>query len=150
AAHAYKRLLVLAAENEQRAWASWRLAHVFEARKLFLAARDTLLELGARYPKLELRDGDRTAPVAELVAAELARAPYAQLSADLPQPPVPVPLLRRWHLQAPANHPIQLLCAQGVTPSAEMGRMFLIEKGVLRLLDPTSGLPRWSTELGMA
>src|SRR5262249_20925792 len=134
-------------DDDRRAMASWRLAHVYEARKLFLAARDGLLDLQARFPKLQLRDGDRTAPVAELVAAELARAPYAQLVADRPQPPLPLPRFRRWHWPAPANQPIRLVSAGGVTPSAEMGRIFLVDNGALRLIDPSSGLPRWSAEL---
>jgi outer membrane protein assembly factor BamB/tetratricopeptide (TPR) repeat protein len=148
AAHAYKRLLFLAQDDEHRALASWRLAHVYEARKLFLAARDSFLDLQARFPKMRLTDGEKPAPVSELVAAELARAPYAELLGDVPQPPIPVPLVRRWSWPAPASHPTGLLSASGVTPSAEMGRVFLLEKAALRLLDPATGSPRWSAEIG--
>jgi len=148
AAHTYKRLLIVAADDTRRATAIWRLARVYEARKLFLAARDSYLDLQARFPKMQLRDGDRQGTVAELVAAELARAPYAQLVADRAQPPTPLPLLRRWHWPAPVAHPIQLISAVGVSPSVELGRVFLVEKAALRLLDPSTGLPRWSSELG--
>jgi len=148
AAHTYKRMLLIAPDDDRRASAIWRLAHVYEARKLLLAARDSYLDLQARFPKMQLRDGDRQATVAELVAAELARAPYAQLVADRAQPPTPLPLFRRWHWPAPPSHPIQLISALGVTPSVELGRVFLVEKAALRLLDPSTGLPRWSSELG--
>jgi cellulose synthase operon protein C len=147
AAHAYKRLLLVAASDERRALALWRLAHVYEARKLFLAARDSYLDLQARFSSVRLAGLDRTATVAELVAAELARAPYASLVADRPQPPTPVPMFRRWHLPAPAAQPVQVLVAQGVTPSIDAGRMLLVEKQTLRLLDPSTGGVRWSTEL---
>jgi len=148
AADTYKRLLIVAGDDARRAMAIWRLARVYEARKLFLAARDSFLDLQARFPKIRLRDGDRQATVAELVAAELARAPYAQLVADRAQPPIPLPLVRRWHWPAPVSHPIRLISALGVVPSVEMGRVFLVEKAALRLLDPSTGLPRWSSELG--
>ena len=72
AAHAYKRLLIAAPDDDGRALAIWRLAHVYEARKLFVAARDSYLDLQARFPKVHLREADREATVAELVAAELA------------------------------------------------------------------------------
>jgi outer membrane protein assembly factor BamB/tetratricopeptide (TPR) repeat protein len=148
AAHAYKRLVTIAPDDQARATAIWRLAHVYEARKLFLAARDCYLDLQARYPKLSLRDGTRQATVAELVAGELARAPYAQLVADVPQPPTPLPLFRRWHWPASPGHAIRLISAHGVSPSAELGRVFLVERAALRLLDPSTGLPRWSSERG--
>ena len=35
AAHAYKRLLLLATDDERRAQAIWRLARVYEARQLY-------------------------------------------------------------------------------------------------------------------
>ncbi len=149
AAHAYKRLLIAAPDDDGRALAIWRLAHVYEARKLFVAARDSYLDLQARFPKVHLREADREATVAELVAAELARPPFVQLLDDGPQPPAPLPLVRRWHWPAPASQPAQqLLSAHGVTPSVEMGRVFLVEKTALRLHDPSTGLPRWSSELG--
>src|SRR5262249_42763061 len=51
AAHAYKRLLTLAPADAHRAQALWCLARVYDARKLFVSARDSYLDLLARYPK---------------------------------------------------------------------------------------------------
>jgi outer membrane protein assembly factor BamB len=148
ATNAYKRLLATAADDDGRARALWRLARVYEARKLFVAARDCYLDLQARFPKIRFRDGDREIAVAELVTAELARAPYAQLVDDGPQPPTPLPLVRRWHWAAPLPERAFVLSAVGASPSMEIGRAFLVEKHALRLVDPSSGLPRWSSELG--
>ena len=41
-----------------------------------------------------------------------------------------------------------MLCAVGVAPSLDAGRLFLVEKTGLRMLDPSNGLSRWSAELG--
>ena len=141
---------LIAPDDDRRAQAIWRLAHVYEARKLFVSARDSYLELQARFPNVDLKEpgGERT--VAELVAAELARPAYAQLIADRPLPPTPVPLVRRWHWQAPSGQPIRVIDAEGVAPSLDAGRLFVVEKTGLRLLDPSTGLPRWSSELGAA
>ena len=69
AAHTYKRLLDLAPDDNLRAQAIWRLAHVYETRKLFVSARDSYLDLQARFPDIHL-NGDRDqATFAELVAA---------------------------------------------------------------------------------
>jgi len=150
AAHAYKRLLLLTTDDEHRARAIWGLARVYEARQLYISARDSYLDLQARYPKVRLKDGDRQGTVAELVSTELARAPYTQSVGDRPQPPTPLPLVRRWHWQAPARQTIRAISAEGVAPSLDAGRIFLTDRGVLRFLDPTTGSPRWSAELGAA
>jgi outer membrane protein assembly factor BamB len=148
ASHAYRRLLALAPDDALRALAIWRLARVYEARNLFVAARDSYLDLQARFPKIHLKEEDREATVASLVAAELARPLYVQLIADRPQPPTPLPMVRRWHWQAPQSQPIQVLSTGGVAPSVEASRFFLVEKTGLRVLDPSTGLPRWSADLG--
>ena len=148
ASNTYKRLQVLATDDERRVAALWRLAHVYEARHLLLSARDSYLELKARFPKTLVLDHDRKATVAVLVAEELARPVYASIVADRPQPPTPLPLLRRWHWQPPAKEPVRLLCAQGVAPSLDAGRVFIVLKTGLRLLDPSTGAPRWSADLG--
>ena len=106
------------------------------------------MDLQARYPKVRLKEGNRQGTVAELVSTELARAPYTQSVGDRPQPPIPLPLVRRWHWQAPARQTIRAISAEGVAPSLEAGRIFVIDQGVLRFLDPTTGSPRWSSELG--
>jgi outer membrane protein assembly factor BamB/tetratricopeptide (TPR) repeat protein len=148
AAHAYKWLLMSAPDDDHKALALWRLARVYEARKLFLAARDAYLDLQARFPTTLLHDRDRDIAAGELVAGELARAPYSQLAADRPQPPTPIPLFRRWHWQAPASQAIRALPAQGIAPSLEASRLLLVENRSLRLIDPSTGAPRWLCELG--
>jgi outer membrane protein assembly factor BamB len=148
AAHAYKRLLLVANDEERRAKAIWRLARVYEARQLYVSARDSYLDLQARYPKVRLQEGNRQGTVTELVSTELARAPYTQSVGDRPQPPIPLPLVRRWHWQAPARQSIRAISAEGVAPSLEAGRNFVIDQNVLRFLDPATGSPRWSSELG--
>ena len=57
AAHAYKRLLVLAGDDVRRARAIWSMARVYDARKLYVAARDAYLDLLARFPKVQLEPG---------------------------------------------------------------------------------------------
>ena len=148
AAHAYKRLLSVAPDDTRRAQALWRLAHVYETRRLFLSSRDSYIELQARFPNVSLQEPGGEGTVAELVAAELARPVYAQLIADRPLPSTPVPLLRRWYWQSPGGESLRVLTALGVAPSLDAGRLFLVEKAGLRLLDPLTGSPRWSAELG--
>jgi outer membrane protein assembly factor BamB/tetratricopeptide (TPR) repeat protein len=148
ASNTYKRLQLLAKDDAHRVTALWRLAHVYEARHLLISARDTYLELSARFPRFTLEDNDRKASVAELVTAEFTRPIYASIIADRPQPPTPLPLLRRWHWQPSRAQSIRLLAAQGVPPSLDAGRVFIVEKTGLRLLDPATGVPRWSTDLG--
>ena len=147
AAHVYKRLLFVAPDDELRAQAIWRLAHVYETRKLFLSARDSYLELQARFPHAMLKEPGGSGTVADLVAAELARPPYTQLIADRPLPPTPIPLLRRWYWQAPGGQTLQVSSAWE-SASLDAGSLFIVEKSGLRLLDPATGLPRWSAELG--
>ncbi len=150
AAHAYKRMLAVAASDEARALALWRLAHVYEERRLFVVARDSYLDLQARFPGVRLpgKDGELTA--GERVAAELARASYASLVADRPRPPTGVPMVRRWHLQVPAGQGGRVLSAQGVAPSLDVGKLVVVDKTGLRILDPSTGVARWLTEVGEA
>ena len=82
------------------------------------------------------------------MAAELALPRYSQLIGDRPLPATPVPLLRRWNWQAPGGRPLRVISAVGVAPSLDAGRVFVVEKNGLRLFDPSSGLPRWSADLG--
>ncbi|HEX3450426.1 MAG TPA: PQQ-binding-like beta-propeller repeat protein, partial [Isosphaeraceae bacterium] len=147
AAHTYKRLLSLAPDDDRRALAIWRLAHVYEERKLLVAARDSYLDLQARFPDIHLNGARDQATYAELVAAELARPAYAQLIADRPVPPTPVPLVRRWQWQAPSSQAIRVIYADGVAPSLDAGRLFVVDKTALRLVDPATGAVRWTSEL---
>jgi outer membrane protein assembly factor BamB len=148
ATHVYKRLLALASDDEGRARAVWHLARVYDSRKLFLSARDTYLDLAARFPRARVADTDSGQTVSDLVSAELARAPYSLLEGDRPQPLIPLPLFRRWHWQAPASHEVRAVCAEGIAPSLDVSRLLLVEREGLRLLDPRTGSPRWFSEIG--
>jgi outer membrane protein assembly factor BamB len=148
ASHTYKRLLSVATDDDRRVLALWRLAHVYEARQLLVSARDSFLELQARFPKKALVHEGRSAAAGELAAAQLARPLYASIVADRPEPATPLPLFRRWHWQPRDGQPVRTLIAGGVVPSLDSGRVFLVEKTGLRLLDPLTGVPRWSSDLG--
>src|SRR5262249_17328680 len=128
--------------------AVWRLARVFEARKLYQSARDAYLDLLARYPQAHVPAADSEGTVAQVVTAELARAPYPQLGGDRLQPAIPVPLVRRWHWEGPPNQEVRAISAGGIAPSLDAGRLFLVERDGLRLLDPATGSPRWFAEIG--
>jgi len=148
ATQVYKRLLSISGDNEERARAGWRLARAYESRKLFLSARNTYLDLLARYPQAHIPDSDNGRTVAEVVTAELARSPYSLLEGDRPQPLIPVPLFRRWQWQPPANQEVRALCALGIAPSPDASRLLLVEREGLRFLDPRTGSPRWFSETG--
>src|SRR5262249_25520959 len=75
ATHAYKRLMTAAADDERRALAAWSVARVYEARKLYVSARDVYLDLAARHPRGRLEPGG--APGAERVRDRLARGRWA-------------------------------------------------------------------------
>ncbi|MGP0062353.1 MAG: PQQ-binding-like beta-propeller repeat protein [Isosphaeraceae bacterium] len=146
AAHAYKRLLALASDDARRARAIWAMARVYDARKLYVAARDAYLDLLSRYPKVRLDPG--TGPtVAERVADTLGRPPYASLIADRPQPPIPLPMVRRWYREAPADRSIRAMGIEGGAPSLEAGRILLSRRDSLRLLNPADGSVRWAAEM---
>ena len=148
AAAAYKRLLALAPDDQTRALAIWSLGRIYDARKLFVSARDAYLELLARYPTVRLPQGEHMVAAAELATAELAREPYAHLVADRPQPPIPSPMIRRWQWQAPADRTFRALGTAGIVPSPAASRVVLCRRDDLRLLDPAHGTTRWSSELG--
>jgi outer membrane protein assembly factor BamB/tetratricopeptide (TPR) repeat protein len=149
ASQTFKRLQTAATDDDLRVLALWRLAQVYEARQLLVSARDSYLELLSRFPKKALpREVGRSGTVTELVAAELARPLYSSIVADRPEPPTPLPLFRRWQWQPKDSQPVRTIVACGVAPSLDSGRLFLLEKTSLRLLDPASGAPRWSAGLG--
>jgi outer membrane protein assembly factor BamB/tetratricopeptide (TPR) repeat protein len=149
AARAYKRLLSLpTASDRARARALWRLAHAYAAENFLVSARDTYLQLLQRYPQVRL-DGQGTgAPLGDLVTVELARPPLAQIAADRPRPPVPFPLERAWRFQAPGPRTVRVLTAPGMPPGLHASRVFLVEGTKLSPLDPASGQPRWSVDMG--
>jgi outer membrane protein assembly factor BamB/tetratricopeptide (TPR) repeat protein len=146
ATQAYKQLLSAATDDHARARATWSLARVYDARKLYVAARDAYLDLGARYPKLCLEA--RGSTVAELVEDKLGREPYSRLVADRRQPPVAPPMFRRWHWTPPPDRAVRAISTEGIVPSLETSRIVLGDRDTLRMLDPLDGSTRWSTELG--
>jgi outer membrane protein assembly factor BamB len=143
ATHAYKRLLSLAGEDDVRATAIWRLAQVYEARKLYLSARDAYLDLLARYPHARVPETAGGKTVADLVPTELTRTPYSQLEGDRLAARLPVPLFRRWQWQPPLEQKMRAVSAFGVAPSLDASRLLVVEPEGLRLLDPRTGSPRW-------
>ncbi len=149
AIRAYKRLLTLAAvPDEARARALWRLAHLYEAQNYLVSARDTYLQIQTRYPRIKLQELENDVPLGERVSSELARGPLAQIALDRPRATVPLPLARRWHLQSQAGRNARTLGAIGTPPSLQSSRAFAVEGSVLSPLDPLTGEPRWSVDLG--
>ena len=74
--------LSLASNDQECALALWRLARVYELRKLFLSARDSYLDLMTRYPHARVPDARGRQTVAEVVTAELWRGlPIRRLKA---------------------------------------------------------------------
>jgi outer membrane protein assembly factor BamB/tetratricopeptide (TPR) repeat protein len=146
AAQAYKRLLAAAADDEQRARALWSTARVYDARKLYVAARDAYLDLAARYPRVALEAGGE--PAAQQVEAKLAREPYPRLLADRRAPAIAPPMVRRWSWTAPSDRAVRALTAAGVAPSLEASRVVLADSESLRMLDAAAGSARWSAKLG--
>ena len=149
AIHTYKRLENLALDDDYRATALWRRAHVYEAKQLMVAARDIYRELQSRYSGKAILDLGRSASAGELAGAELARGLYTSIALEGAVPATPLPLFRRWHWQPrEPGQVLQTVVASGMVPSPESGRVFLVEKTGLKLLDPKSGEARWGAELG--
>ncbi len=147
ATRAYRRLLAADAPDAARARALWGLARAYEAQRLWAPAREAYLAASARFGDLpiESQDADKSR-LGDLVAARLAAEPFARMIGESAEPPMPVPLSRRWGRRWPANlHP---LAADGVPPSPEQGRIFLVEGTTLRAVDPGTGAPSWSADLG--
>ncbi|MGC8642125.1 MAG: PQQ-binding-like beta-propeller repeat protein [Isosphaeraceae bacterium] len=151
AAHAYKRLLTLGGvPDEARARALWRLAHVYQARNYLVSARDIYLQLQARYGRVRLPELQPDEPLADRVAAELARPPLVQVAAERPRPQIPLPLSRRWRIDSPNSHAMRILSAHGVPPGLQSSRAFLADGTRLSPLDTATGKPRWTADLGAA
>lgn len=146
----YKRLLALPGVDDQtRARTLWRLARVYEARGYLVSARDAYLQLRTRYPQARIEADEETGPAAELASAALGRSALADLAADLPRPPTPSPLTRRWTWRgADGEDSARPLTAVGTPPAADLSRAFLVDNASLTPLDPVTGAPLWTAELG--
>ncbi len=111
AAHAYKRLVVVAPDDDRRALAIWRLAHVYETRKLFVSARDSYLELHGAVSQDQF-EGTRTRRRGNGRRTGCVRTRAAHLRparCGSSTPPMPVPLVRRWYWQAPSSPPLKVI-----------------------------------------
>ena len=143
-ARAYKRLLGCSADDEGRARALWGLARAYEAQKLWASARETYLQAARRFASAKLEEVG-SGPVADLVAARLAREPFDRMAGDRPEPGIPTPLRRR--LARQWAEPSRPMMADGAPPSAEAGRVFLAQGRTIRPIDPASGDSAWSRDL---
>ncbi|MGE5754275.1 MAG: PQQ-binding-like beta-propeller repeat protein [Planctomycetaceae bacterium] len=146
AAHAYKRLLAGAPNDTLRARALWGLAHAYEAQRLWVPARDTYVEALSRFADVRLEEFGTEARVADLVTERLAHEPFDRMMGDRSEPSVPVPLVRRWG--RPLQGIVHPLGAEGVPPSAEASRIFLVQGTSIRPVDPATGTPPWAVDLG--
>ncbi|HEY2155266.1 MAG TPA: PQQ-binding-like beta-propeller repeat protein, partial [Isosphaeraceae bacterium] len=146
AARAYKRLLVADVPEDAKARAAWGLARAYESQKLWAPARAAYLQAAGRFGQAMVEGEGAEGRVADAVAARLARAPFDRMPLESPEPPLGLPLRRRWESRWPAT--IRPLAADGTPPSADQGRIFLVEGTTLRAVDPRTGKPLWSANLG--
>jgi outer membrane protein assembly factor BamB/tetratricopeptide (TPR) repeat protein len=147
AARVYKRLVILAGDDQTRADALWGLARSYEAQRLWVSARDCYLQASQRFGEVSIasKGNDQSRPLAALVAERLAREPFDRMAGDGAEPVVPVPLKRRWERRwAETSRP---LGAEGIPPSAEAGRVFLARGQEIRPVDPTTGESSWTRDL---
>ena len=134
--------------DEDRARALWRLAHIYETQNYLVSARDSYLQIQTRYPRIKLPELKTDVPLGEQVSARLAHGPLTQVALDHPRATVPLPLARRWHLQSQGGRNARVLAAAGTPPALQSSRVFAVDGSVLTPLDPASGEPRWSVDLG--
>ena len=145
AAKAFKRLLAGAPDDATRARALWGLARAYEAQKLWVLARDAYLQAQKRFADQPIRDASGARTLGARVADRLALNPFDRMIGDRSEPSVPVPLRRRWDRRFAST--ARPLGADGVPPSAEAGRVFLVQGHEIRPVDPTTGESAWSRDL---
>ena len=125
---------------------------MYESENFLVSARDTYLQLLPRYPRIRLPEvGAGDAARATSSSAELARPPLAQIASDRPRPPLPLPLARRWHIQSGNGRTVRVArrrrascpACSPAAPSSSRGPR-------LGPLDPATGEPRWTVEMGTA
>ena len=148
--HAYKRLLMIAPDDDRRALAIWRLAHVYEDAEALPVGPGQLTSSCRRgFPSDPSQDTGPRGTVAELVAAELARPRFTQLVADRPVPAIAAAAVPPLALAGPGGSANPVDLAPWASPRRLMraGSSWSRKTG-LRFLDPSTGLPRWSADLG--
>ena len=146
AAHAFKRLLTSASTDSQRARALWGLARAYESQRLWVPARDTYLEALSRFGDIRFEEFGIETRVSTLVTERLAHEPFDRLMGDRSEPSVPIPLVRQWDRILAGT--VRPLGAEGVPPSTEASRIFLVQGTSILPVDPSSGTPPWSADLG--
>lgn len=145
-AHAYKRLLAHANNDALRARALLGLARAYEAQRHWVPARDTYVEALSRFGNVRLEDIPGDMRLSSLVSERLAHDPFDRMTGDQSEPSLPVPLARRWG--RPLSGSQRPLAADGVPPSPESSRIFLVQGIDLKAVDSRSGESPWSAELG--
>ena len=145
AARAYKRLLAASADDSTRAVALLGLARAYESQKLWVLARDAYLQARKRFGDQPLDTPGRPQTLAQAVTDRLALDPFSRMLGDRGEPSLPVPLRRKWEKGvATTSRP---LGAEGIPPSAEAGRVFLVQGREIRPVDPITGESPWSRDL---
>ncbi len=146
AARAYKKLLSSAPDDATRAKALWGLARAYEAQKLWVSAREAYLQAQKRFGDEPIGQPGGLQPLGVLIAQRLKREPFERMIGDRSEPTVPVPLRRRWDRRwSEFSRPIAV---EGISPSAEAGRVFLAKGREIRPVDPLTGNSAWTRDIG--
>ena len=145
AAHVYKRLFAASADEDRRARAPGR-SRGSTTPGSSTSGAGCLLRPGLPLPEVAA-GGHRGPDRRGASRREAGRPPYRSLAADQPQPPIPLPMVRRWHWEAPTDREVRAMGIEGGVPSLEAGRIVLNRRDTLRLLNPADGTPRWAAEL---
>ncbi len=147
AARAYKRLLATATTDNLRGQALFGLARAYEAQKLWVPARDAYAQALTRFPNVAVNAEEprSESTLGTLVARRLAEPPFDRMTADRAEPNISVPLVRRWGLRL--DGPVRPLAAEGVPPSTDAGRVFLVQGTLVRPINSNSGSSKWSVDL---
>ena len=150
AARAYKRLLAGPAgeHSRPRALALLGLARAYEAQKLWVPARDAYVQALNRFPEVsvELEELGTETRLAQVVSRKLQQPPFDRLTADRAEPSLPAPLSRLW--SKTLGTPNLPLPADGIPPSSEASRIFLVQGKTLKQVNTSTGSPRWTADLG--
>jgi outer membrane protein assembly factor BamB len=143
ATRAYRQALSSDASDVIRGKVYLLLARAYEAQNLWQPAREAYGQIKSHYANQALDGGSK---LGELANSRLAREPFAGMSAESAQPVLALPVERRWSRQWPAT--LKPLAAEGVPPSNDQGRIFLVEGNMLRATDPSTGEASWSVDMG--
>ncbi len=141
-ARAYKRLFAASATPEDQGRALLGMARAYESQRLWSLAREAYGRLANRYTKVMVDQQD----VAALAKLRLASAPFDRLASDHDDLTLSLPLSRLWNVRWAGG--TRVMSAEGVPPSTESGRMFLVQGGTIRPVNPLTGQVGWTADLG--